>query len=419
MSTTAVEPVQTEAEKPHLARWALLIGSGVFATTLAQPAVLKLPFQNLLKAGLGVSRAQMAAFFSLVGLAWYAKPILGIFVDSVPLFGTRRRHYMLLGSSLAAAAWLAIPFAPHKYLPILIVTAIMNLMLVIGSTVVGALMVEGGQKFGASGRLSSARYFVQQFCNLVGGPLGGFLAAKAFGWSALTGACIALSVFPFAFIMIREPRIAQTNHESIEKSVAQLKTLVRSGTLWAAAGMLFLIYIMPGFQTPLYYFQTDTLKFSQQFIGILTSIQGGAGMIGALIYGMLCRKIPLRRLMYFSVSVNAFFTLSYLFYRSATLAVFIDAQYGFVFTLAELVMMDLAVRATPKGCEAMGFALMMSIRNLALIGISDVAGSWMMDKYHITFFNLVWINSGTTALVLFAIPFLPGVLVDRSDSVVT
>lgn len=64
----------------------------------------------------------------------------------------------------------------------------------------------------------------------------------------------------------------------------------------------------------------------------------------------------------------------------------------------------------------MGFALMMSVRNLALIGISDVLGSWLVDRWHFTFHNLVWLNAGTTALVIFAVPFLPARLIDTTDA---
>jgi len=119
--------------------------------------------------------------------------------------------------------------------------------------------------------------------------------------------------------------------------------------------------------------------------------------------------------MYIAIVLNAVLTLTYLFYTSEVRAMFIEAQGGFVGTLAELVMMDMAVRATPKGCEGMGFSLMMSVRNTG-IGVSDILGSRLIEKYHFTLFNLVWLNAGTTALVLIAIPFLPRLLMDRSDA---
>ncbi len=418
MSTTAVEVDPKEAEKPHLVRWAVIIGAGVLATTLSQPAVLRIPFQNLLKNDLHVSRQVMAAFFAITPFAWNIKPLFGILSDSTPIFGTRRRHYLLIGSACAAALWLIIGFVPRNYYAILIATTAMSSMLVIGSTIAGALMVEGGQRYGASGRLSSARYMVQNFCVLVGGPLGGFLAAKAFGWTAITGAAISFSVFPIAFFMLKEPHTSQKNSESIRKAKEQFFTLMKSGTLWAGAGMLFLVYFAPGFATPLYYYQTDTLKLSPQFIGNLAFINGGIGLLGAILYATMCRKMPLRTMMYIAMAVNAVLTLSYLFYTSATHAMFIEAQNGFVGTLAELAMMDMAVRATPKGCEAMGFSLMMSVRNTG-IGVSDILGSRLIEHYHFTFFNLVWLNAGTTALVMIAVPFLPKLIMDSSDSKTT
>ncbi|HEY7678807.1 MAG TPA: hypothetical protein VIG69_17165, partial [Candidatus Methylomirabilis sp.] len=140
------------AEQAELVRWAFLIGAGVFATTLSQPGVLKLPLQNLLKTDLQASREAMAAFFAAGALAWYFKPLAGILSDSFPLCGTRRRHYLLFSAAAAAALWLLVGVVPRTYASVLLAVIGMNAMLVIGSTVVGGLMVEAGQRYGATGR---------------------------------------------------------------------------------------------------------------------------------------------------------------------------------------------------------------------------------------------------------------------------
>jgi hypothetical protein len=57
---------------------------------------------------------------------------------------------------------------------------------------------------------------------------------------------------------------------------------------------------------------------------------------------------------------------------------------------------------------------MMSLRNLAVNG-ADWVGSWLMQTWHWSFSGLVFINAGTTLLVLFAVPFLPTELVRGSD----
>ena len=49
----------------------------------------------------------MATFWAIVTFAWYVKPLAGFICDAYPLFGTRRRGYMLRDSLLAGLFWLA------------------------------------------------------------------------------------------------------------------------------------------------------------------------------------------------------------------------------------------------------------------------------------------------------------------------
>ncbi|PYN05667.1 MAG: hypothetical protein DME06_19485 [Candidatus Rokuibacteriota bacterium] len=175
------------AERVRLRRWILVVATGVFATTLAQPGVLRLPFQHILRSDLHVAPHEMAAFFAGAALAWYLKPLAGIVSDSFPLFGTRRRHYLVLSGTCAAALWLVVGFVPRTYASLLAAVIALNAALVMGSTVTGGLLVEAGQRYGATGRLTSVRYVVQNLCTLLGGPLGGLLAARSFEVTGLSG----------------------------------------------------------------------------------------------------------------------------------------------------------------------------------------------------------------------------------------
>jgi hypothetical protein len=401
--------------RKDLRRLTLIVGSGVLATTLAQPAVIRLPLQYLLKSDLHVSRQAMATFFALAALAWYLKPIAGILSDGFPLFGTRRRHYLVLSAGGAGLLWLLLDSVPRTYGGLLGAVIAINAMLVIGSTVVGGVLVEAGQRYNATGRLTSARYFVQNACILSGGPLGGYLATKPLGLTTAVGAVVAFSVVPVALLLLHEPPTARPSPEVWREAAAQLRRLMHSGPLWSAAGLLFLVYIAPGFQTPLYYHQTDTLRFSQVFIGDLGLVSGALGLLGAVLYGLVCVRLTLRPLLAIGIVWSVAGTLAYLFYRSAASALAIEAGNGLFATLAELPLMDLAARATPRGSEGLGFAVMMSVRNGAL-ALSDIIGSHLVDNYRVSFAHLVWLNAGTTALVLLAVPFLPAVLMNRRDA---
>ena len=418
-ATTAPQ-LAAQHERTPLRRWAFLIGAGVFATTLAQPAVqlARLPLQRLLKFDLHQSRASVAVFFAVASIAWNFKPIAGIVSDTFPLFGTRRRYYLILSMLGASCTWLIAGFVPHSYTALLGSMVAINALLVIGSTVTGGLLVQAGQRFGATGRLSSARAAVSSACMLVAGPAGGFLASRAFGAAVSVSALVAFSIVPIAIALLHEPQNARRNMAASRELRAHVRSLFRSGTLWTAAGLLFLVFISPGFATPLYYYQTDTLGFSQQYIGALGMVSGALGLLGAAAYGLLCRRFPLRVLLAMGILCSVVATLLYLDYRSRPTALVVEAVAGFFATLAELPLMDMAARATPRGNEALGFSLMMSVRNGA-ISLSDVLGSKLADHFHLRFASLVWLNAGTTALVMLVIPLLPAALMRQREGVLT
>src|SRR6266545_3412326 len=64
----------------------------------------------------GLSAGQVATFFSISTIPWLVKPVYGLISDFVPLFGLRRKSYLLCSSALAALAGLVLGAgAPHTY----------------------------------------------------------------------------------------------------------------------------------------------------------------------------------------------------------------------------------------------------------------------------------------------------------------
>ena len=77
--------------------------------------------------------------------------------------------------------------------------------------------------------------------------------------------------------------------------------------------------------------------------------------------------------------------------------------------------MDLAVRATPRGSEGLGFSLMMSVRNFTLFG-SDWVGSKLLETYHLHFSTLVLANAATSFLAVPLVLLLPRIIVMTKDA---
>jgi predicted MFS family arabinose efflux permease len=412
--TTAVVSQPSQQGTPsELRREGVVLGAGWLLTWLAT-GICTLPIRLLLKNHLHLGAQAVSFFFLVTGFAWYFKPFAGILSDSMPLFGTRRRHYLLISLAAGGGFWLLLGALPKTYHTVLWVFLAVNAMVMIASTVLGGLLVEVGKRFSATGRLSSQRVAILNVVTLISGPLGGFLAARAFGLTVGVCAACLFGLLPIVFFFLREETQATRNRDAWGEVKRQFKTLLRSRPLWWGLAMNCLLYIAPGFGTPLLYYQQDTLKFSDQFIGNLAFISGACGLVGAVVYNRLCGRVSLRRLLMFGIVFNVIGTLFYLGYLSATAAMVIEGAAGMVLALASLPLYDLSARATPRGSEALGYSLMMSVGNLTG-ALSDVCGSWLYQHYHIHFMHLVWLNAGTTALVLIVVPFLPRMLMDRRD----
>jgi predicted MFS family arabinose efflux permease len=434
-----------------------------------------------LKNHLHLGKEQVSEFFMWATFAWNLKPLAGVLTDAFPIRGSRRRLYMLLGGLLGGTCWAVLSFARENYAAFLIVSILLNVGLVFASTAMGGLQVEAGQVYGLSGRVSSLRQVVMSISQIAAPLLGGRLAQEAFGYTAGVGAFVLLGLAVFALTVFREtplppppplddaararPRyrpsptilagivliagagtfsvlthgmlnvgislfamlavfvlvltlaMVRVHNPVLFRAQEQLSQILRSRSLWMAVGMLFLVYMVPGLNTALTFRQSDELHFSESFIGTLSSIEGGAGVVFAIVYAVVCGRFNLRALLLSSIALNAAGTLLFLVYGAST-AVLVHAVVGAIGVLAELSLMDLAVRSTPRGCEALGFALMMSVRNFG-IAMSDVVGSKLMDQYHFSFTTLVLVNAGTTAVILLFIPLLPRALVLRKEGQVS
>lgn len=296
---------------------------------------------------------------------------------------------------------------------------ILNSAMVIASTTIGGILVEAGQQGAATGRLASMRYGLDAIISIIAGPLGGWLAARAFGYTAAAGAVLLLSLVPFAWFLVREHKSARRNLQIWSAASVQFRLIVRSKTMWAAAVLLLFVFMAPGFGIALRYYQQDVLRFSTQFIGRLQALSGVGGIAATALYAYLCKRTALRPLLLVGIFLNAISSGLYLFYHSAHAAMVIDTCNGFLAILGILPLFDLAARATPKGSESFGYALLMSVYNVAVFAISDPIGSFLYEKPHSIWYHslsrLVCLNAGTSVIALLLVPCLPRVLLFHRD----
>lgn len=391
----------------------LLVGAGWIGTGLAW-ALNETPLQFLLKETLNLRAEQLSAFILVASIPIYIKPFAGILSDAVPLFGTRRRHYLLLGLIFTALFYFLLGAVPRDFNALLVTYFCLSVFTTLTSTVLGGVMVEIGKRDRTTGRLSAQRLGIVRLTEVIGFAAVGYLTKQAYAFTTYLSVAFTAVLIPFFYKSLNEPPTAKRDDKALAEVGRQLGVVFRSKTLWAAAGLVTLVIISPGFNTPLLYFQRDVLKFTTDQVGWLKVISALGGLGGAFIYGRLCRGFNLRRLLAISIILHAAAVPLYLFYRSWETAVAVTVIEGMTLVIALLPLYDLAARATPRGSEALGYCVMMSVWNFTH-KFSDYLGSLMYSAWGLTFSNLVWVNTTTTALVLLAVPFLPSVLMDRRD----
>jgi predicted MFS family arabinose efflux permease len=353
----------------------------------------------------GLTAGQLAGFTWITTIPWFIKPLYGLLSDFVPLWGTRRRSYFLIMSSLAALSAMAVslmPTAPYAALA----TVITLLWLGVGFTDVltDALMVENGKPLGLTGSFQSVQWAALSAASILVGVAGGYLAEhRAFAGAFALVACFPLVSLLMAVFAVRESPAA-TRLEGFAETREALRDALGRRDLWVVAGFIFFWAFSPSFGPAFFYYETDVLGFSQTFIGALASLGAAASIAGALAYARLSRAFTLKRLIVWSIGAGVVGTLAYLVYRGRVSAVVITVVFGAIGMTTQLAFLDLAAKACPRRAEATFFALLMSVNNLGM-RTAEWTGANLYDLVGYT--RLVLISAAFTAAAWLLVPLVP------------
>jgi MFS family permease len=352
----------------------------------------------------GLSAGEVATFFAITGVPWMVKPVYGLISDFLPLFGRRRTSYFLLSTALAAACGFALAgMHSHPYGWLLGLFTAMALGLAFTDVLTDALMVESGKPLGLTGAFQAVQWGSIYAASIFVGELGGRFAEHR----DLHSAFLFAAAFPLVSLLmvarfVKEPKVSGERKAFVETWRAT-RAAFADRTVWLVAGFLLLWTFSPSFGTALLYYETDTLGFSQQFIGHLAALASAAGIVGATIYAPLSRRMSLRRVIILSIGIGVAGTLVYLGYRGPVSAVVINVVFGAAGMITQLAFLDLAAKACPRHVEATFFALLMSVFN-AGAQAAQVVGGYLYDWLGLT--PLIFISAAATALAWVLVPFV-------------
>jgi predicted MFS family arabinose efflux permease len=189
----------------------------------------------------------------------------------------------------------------------------------------------------------------------------------------------------------------------VRQTARAVGSAIGSRPRWVAAAFIFLWNFSPSFGVPLEYHLVDTLGFSKIFLGTLDSLSSAAAIVGAAVFGKLCQRLPMRRLLNLSVGIGVVTAFAYWGLVGRWSAVALTIGNGGISMIAALATYDLAARSCPDKAEGTFFAALMSIANIGTAWSQFLGGrlyDWLGMKL------LILVSGLTTAACWLIVPLV-------------
>ncbi len=385
----------------------------------------RLAVSFFLKDELAMSPAEVSAMLGIVAIPWMIKPIFGFISDGVPIFGYRRRPYMIFSGILGAFSWVALAKWVHTPLAATGAIAISSLSVAISDVIVDSLVVERVQKesISATGSLQSLCWAVSALGGLITAYFSGSLLETFSNQTVfLITATFPLIVSAVAWLIAEEKVDIGINFENVKQQVKQVKIAITKKSILLPTAFLFLWQATPTSESAFFFFSTNELGFQPEFLGRIRLVTSIAALLGVWLFQRFFKSVPFRKIFGWSTVISSLLGMTtLLLVTHANRALGIDDHWfslgdSLVLTvmgeIAFMPVLVLAARLCPPGVEATLFALLMSIYNLAGL-ISHESGALLMHWLKVTETNfdnlwlLVIITNLSTLLPLPLLNLLP------------
>jgi MFS family permease len=329
----------------------------------------------------GESPAAIATFMALLTLPWALKPLLALLSDFVPLFGSRRRNYLIVATMAAAVglaiAYLSPPADGERWL-LLALLVVPTFGIAFTDVLADALMIEVGKPRGLTGRLQSAQWFAAYLALLTSGVVGGWLTASgrhelAFLVCALLWAGSLVLVLAF----VKEPR-RQTSATGLRATAAALRGALAVPGLVTIAIVSFVWDLNPLSYSVHYLHVTRTLGLSEQVFGNALALFSAGAMAATAGYAWYCKRVSMRSLLHVAIAAGVAGNLFYWWVADAGSLYVVSALVGFAYLTGSLILLDLAARLVPVAVAATVFAVIMALTSLGA-ATGEFVGGYIYD----------------------------------------
>ncbi len=401
----------------YLGMLLLLLGFGAPGGGL-----IGLPISFLLKNQLHLKAHEIAMFGLLSGAPSYVSFLFGFARDTWNPFGMGDRGFMVLFGGLCAAVYLLFAFTPVTYQSLLVAYLLLGTCFLFVSSAQNGLTSVLGQQHVMSGQISAVWNVFGALPGIAALILGGLLSdamerrdpARAVQVLFLVGAVIMALVALYGlwkpasvFDNLRAERPADTRPLDV------VRQLARHWPIYPALLIWLLWNFAPGAGTPLQYYLQDTLHAKDAQWGQWNAVYSASFIPTFMVFGVLCRKFPLKSLLFWGTVVAIPQMVPLLFIHSMRGALIAAIPIGLMGGVATAAYLDLMIRSCPRGLQ--GTLMMMSAGLFAIVqGLGNVLGTNLYDHFG-GFTVCVIAITAVYALILPVLRLVPDRLIDTAD----
>ena len=425
-ATTVAAVATTTRTLSHLVRHRIFFYLGVLIILLAFGApsggLIDIPISFFLKNKLHLKAHELANFRLVSAIPLYLSVVFGFIRDTWNPFGMRDRGFMLLFGIITAGLYIFFAFTPITYATLLTAVVLLTTSFLFVASAQNGLTSTIGQQHAMSGQISAVWNIFTSIPTvaalLVGGTLSNLLedtnADQAGRILFLIGAAIMASVAIYA---AWKPRSVFDNVHGEDTSAANplqdIKRLALHWPIYPALLIWLLWNFAPGSATPLQYYLQNTLHAEDAQWGQWNAIYAASFIPTFMLFGLLCRRLPLRTLLLWGTVAAVPQFVPLLFIHSMTGALIAAVPVGLMGGVATASYLDLIIRSCPRSLQ--GTVLMMSSSLFFIVSrFGDVLGTNLYDYYG-GFTACVIAITVVYALILPTLLFIPKPLTAAAD----
>jgi len=371
----------------------------------------------MLKNQVRASPEQIANFRLLTAVPVYLSFFFGLARDLWNPLGLRDRGFFIIFGMVTAVVFLCMSAFPLSYWGLMV--SMFAVMLAFGFVAAAArgLLALISQEQLMSGRLSALWNAVSSAPYVFGAFAAGYLSGLTPAHTFILVATLSVAIAVFG---LWKPRAVFGQAYDLPSAqgttlMGDLKRLVNHRAAYPAVLLVCLCQFSPGFNTPLQFYLANDLHAPDWVYSDFQGIMMAGYIPAAAIYGRLCTRVPLRKLLWWAALLWLPAAIPLLLINSSASALWFAVPIGLTNGFAFTAFWDLSMRSCPPGLQGALMMLVAGMYELAYRGGDFVGTEIYASSAAHGFGYCVVAATATSALSLVVLRLIPAGLIATAD----